>query len=275
MLRAAPLESCSPPGQAPAHVTPSLPRRSARLQLRATSHHINTSVPSIPSSPSSGTVSTLWEVPNQSTIQSENRMNVQNGRGPLIQLPPLLSFSTMSDDINHESADVHLDQSNHGFSFINLHWASFSTGLSSVLTVIISLGLIAGCSYVGGRRQRQSRARHTELLRTIIHGATKAVSTTPQQQSGAYPEPPPSLQPAAVQRLPSLLSIADDRIVFEPPVIPARGSTAYPVVRYAPASSVSCGLPGCSTTYGRLPARQTRRSRHQVPHAPLRGLAHP
>ena len=142
---------------------------------------------------------------------------------------------SVTNDIDHESSDVHLDQSNHGFSFINLHWASFSTGLFSVLAVIISLVLIAGCCYVQGRRQRQSRARHTELLRTIVNSATKAVSTATHQQSGAYPGPAPSLQPAAVQRLPSLPSPADDRIVFEPPVVPARGSTAYPVVRYTPA----------------------------------------
>ena len=44
---------------------------------------------------------------------------------------------SVSNEINHEFADVTLDQSNHGFSFINLHWASFSTSLSSVLAVII------------------------------------------------------------------------------------------------------------------------------------------
>ena len=84
---------------------------------------------------------------------------------------------SVSNEINHESADVTLDQSNHGFLFINLHWASFSTGLSSVLAVIISVAFIAGCCYVRGRRQRQSRARHTEVLRTIVHGATKAISS--------------------------------------------------------------------------------------------------
>ena len=58
--------------------------------------------------------------------------------------------TSVSNEINHEFADVTLDQSNHGFSFINLHWASFSTGLSSVLAVIISVALIAGCCYVRG-----------------------------------------------------------------------------------------------------------------------------
>ena len=43
---------------------------------------------------------------------------------------------SVSNEVNHESADVTLDQSNHGFLFINLHWASFSTDLSSVLAVI-------------------------------------------------------------------------------------------------------------------------------------------
>ena len=68
----------------------------------------------------------------------------------------------MSDDSNlsiennesHESSDVSLDQSNNGFSLINIHWASFSTGLSSVLVVILAGLFIAGCCYFRGRRQR-------------------------------------------------------------------------------------------------------------------------
>ena len=54
---------------------------------------------------------------------------------------------------SHESSDVSLDQSNHGFSLVNVHWASFSTGLSSVLVIILAGLLIAGCCYLRGRRQ--------------------------------------------------------------------------------------------------------------------------
>ena len=156
---------------------------------------------------------------------------------------------SVENNISNESADVTLDQSNHGFSFINLHWASFSTGLSSVLAVVVCIILIAGCCYIRGRRQRQSRARHAEVLRTIVHGATKAVSTASHQQSGAYPGPSPAVQSAPVQRLPAHAA-STDRIVFEPSVVPA-GGTSFPVVRYTPRASSSCGLPGCSTTYDR------------------------
>ena len=48
---------------------------------------------------------------------------------------------------SHESSDVSLDQSNNGFSLVNIHWASFSTGLSSVLVVILAGLFIAGCCY--------------------------------------------------------------------------------------------------------------------------------
>ena len=68
---------------------------------------------------------------------------------------------------SHESSDVSLDQSNNGFSLVNIHWASFSTGLSSVLVVILAGLFIAGCCYFRGRRQRQSRARHSELLHAL------------------------------------------------------------------------------------------------------------
>ena len=61
-----------------------------------------------------------------------------------------------------------------------------------------------------------------------------------------------------VQRVPAYTPVADDRLVFEPPVVPVRGSTAFPLVRYTPAAS-ACGLPGCATTYSRRPiARDPR-----------------
>ena len=74
-------------------------------------------------------------------IPSKNRMSkhdLEEWRRTSTTATPSVVFYDEADlsvtnDINHESSDVHLDQSNHGFSFINLHWASFSTGLSSVL----------------------------------------------------------------------------------------------------------------------------------------------
>ena len=57
---------------------------------------------------------------------------------------------------SNESSDISLDQSNHGFSLVNVHWTSFSTGLSSVLVILLAGLLIAGCCYFRGRRQRQS-----------------------------------------------------------------------------------------------------------------------
>ena len=72
----------------------------------------------------------------------------------------------MVNKLNH-ILDKALDKSNNGFSFVNIYWASFSTGLSSVLAVLVAGLLIAGCCYFRGHQQRQSRARHTELLHTI------------------------------------------------------------------------------------------------------------
>ena len=51
----------------------------------------------------------------------------------------------LENNVSNKSSDISLDQSNHGFFLVNLHWASFSTGLSLVLAVVL-LGLfIAGC----------------------------------------------------------------------------------------------------------------------------------
>lgn len=97
--------------------------------------------------------------------------------------PPLVFHEDTDHSVNNvsvDSRDIHLDQSNYKFAFVDIHWASFNTGLSSILAVILSLSLIAGCCYFRGHHQRQLRARHTELLRTAIAGAMKNVSSTPR-----------------------------------------------------------------------------------------------
>ena len=62
----------------------------------------------------------------------------------------------VESDVTNSSEHISLDQSNNGFSFINFHWASFSTGLSSVLAVVLVGLAIASCCYFWGRRQRQA-----------------------------------------------------------------------------------------------------------------------
>ena len=74
---------------------------------------------------------------------------------------------SLDTEVTDSSSEISLDQSNNGFSLVNLHWASFSTGLSSVLAVVLAGLLIAGCCYFRGRRQRQTRSRHTELLHAL------------------------------------------------------------------------------------------------------------
>ena len=130
---------------------------------------------------------------------------------------------SIDNSSSNESHDVALDQSNNGFSFVNIHWASFSTGLSSVLAVVLAGLFIAGCCYFRGRRQRQSRARHTQLLHALS-STSRHISSDTSTQSGKYPSTPISHVP----------------------------EVGHPVVRYTAASSTaSCGLPGCSTTYER------------------------
>ena len=72
---------------------------------------------------------------------------------PAINMSDESSLHIVSSESN-ESSDVSLDQSNHGFSLANVHCASFSTGLSSVLVILAGF-LIAECCYFRGRRQRQ------------------------------------------------------------------------------------------------------------------------
>ena len=89
--------------------------------------------------------------------------------------------------------------------------------------------LIAGCCYLRGRRQRQSRARHSELLHALSSSA-RHVSTATSSQSGKYPGINTGTSPSSASQ-----------------------DIGHPVVRYsAPSSSASCGLPGCSTSYERV-----------------------
>ena len=51
----------------------------------------------------------------------------------------------LDTEVTNSSSDISLDQSNNGFSLVNLHWAIFSMGLSSVLAVVLVCLAIATC----------------------------------------------------------------------------------------------------------------------------------
>ena len=60
-----------------------------------------------------------------------------------------LSVHIDTETVNEETT---IDQSVHGVSFINMHWASISTGISSILAVVILVFIVSGAatSGVGG-----------------------------------------------------------------------------------------------------------------------------
>ena len=61
--------------------------------------------------------------------------------GDVTEAPTILAQDdaevALDTEIVDSSSEISLDQSNNGFSLVNLHWASFSTGLSSVLAVVL------------------------------------------------------------------------------------------------------------------------------------------
>ena len=150
-------------------------------------------------------------------------------------------LSVHSDsESNHEETTI--DQSVHGVSFINMHWASISTGISSILAVVVLIFIVAGCCYFRGRRQRQSQARHTELLRNIASGSGHHTSTPVKVQSGAYPGPSSN---EVIRADPFVFDAPTRASVFDSPI---GGPAAIPAIQFS-AATASCGLPGCSTKY--------------------------
>ena len=98
---------------------------------------------------------------------------------------------------------------------------------STVLAVVLAGLFIAGCCYFRGRQQCQSCARHTELLHALFSSA-RHVSSGTHPQSGKYPGPSGNSSPASQD-------------------------VNHPIIRYSAfASTASCGLPGCATSYERL-----------------------
>ena len=162
-----------------------------------------------------------------------------------------LSVNSVSETNSDEAT---IDQSVNGISFINLHWASISTGISSLLAVVVLCLCIAGCCYFRGRRQRQSRARHAELLKSLSRGMHRS-STPPHPQSGAYPGSSSSriirADPLVLDG-PALPSVFDSPVgVTGPPALqffPSSDASGQQALQFSP-STASCGLPGCATKY--------------------------
>ena len=172
---------------------------------------------------------------------------------------------SVESEVTNSSSDISLDQSNNGFSLVNLHWASFSTGLSSVLAVVLVGLFIAGCCYFRGRRQRQTRSCHTELLHAppfvpnlaLTQGPLPALHLPSTQQSlSIIPSPasPHSLLPylVASQVLPPLTS---DPLQSSStlPVPPA--TCLLPMRRSRPSPSTAGHPPQSTTATSRVSAR--------------------
>ena len=123
------------------------------------------------------------------------------------------------------------------FSFLRPRSSSIFPVFRVSLPVLLSFLAIEPLSevvegYFRGRRQRQSRARHTKLLHAMS-ASTRHVSSAVRGQSGDYSG-----------------TSSDATKPHEAP-----RPASYPVVRYsAPPTSASCGLPGCATTYERQPS---------------------
>ena len=62
--------------------------------------------------------------------------------GSVTERPTILAQDdaevNLETEVSNSSSNISLDQSNNGISLVNLHWARFSTGLSSVLAVAVS-----------------------------------------------------------------------------------------------------------------------------------------
>ena len=139
--------------------------------------------------------------------------------------------SDFESNVSIESSEVSLDQSNNGFSLVNLHWASFSTGHSSVIVVVLADSLSPD---------------------VVISGVACNANPGAVTQSCFMP----CLPLQAKSALLSAHSPAPTQVLLPMPPRPpeATGPTSYPVAHYlAPTPSASCGLPGCATTYERQP----------------------
>ena len=102
----------------------------------------------------------------------------------------------LDTEVTDSSSEISLDQSNNGFSLVNLHWASFSTGLSSVLAVVLVGLIIRSLCMLSHRQPATSVPQFTSNLVPIRgpplalpHPSTLGQSTTPSPVFQLHPPP--------------------------------------------------------------------------------------
>ena len=141
---------------------------------------------------------------------------------------------SVNTQITKNSEETSIDQSNNGFSFINIHWASFLTGLSSVLAVVIVFILISGCCYLRAPPRATPRCLGTSSPVLTATAAPLHVSSQGPTQASSSED-----------------VIRAGPFIFEL----VRGAVSAPSVHYS-ASPASYGLPGYCTKYTNSPALQ-------------------
>ena len=205
------LENPSPPPTVPAQISPLLPSCSERLQSRANSSANQTTVhPSTFST--SPTLPLCSDTASRSSTASRGSNSLLSGRG-LLPPPPshrLLSSKTRQTSLSQTMCPPNQSTLPSIRATMASRSSTFTGRLSppaspqyspsswpwSSLRVTVTSGATASAN---------SRTRHTVVLRSIVAGATRNVSTHQRTQSGAYPgyPSPDSAQASSTSTCPS------------------------------------------------------------------------
>ena len=176
------------------------------------------------------------------TERSAKRAEKKRLRTSTTPAPPMVIAEdadlSVNNHISQSSEETNIDQSNNGFSFINIHWASFYTGLSSVLPYLSSSHCSPAVATLGDDAsdnpvpaiQKSCVTSSLAPTDTVapLHASNQEVTQAPLPQGMSSVPTPSFLSPSVAQSLPLPSTILPQPPLAASPVAPPSTATPLP-----------------------------------------------
>ena len=157
-----------------------------------------------------------------------------------------------------EDTDNTINQSAGGFSLINIQWASFATGASTIIMCALLFIAIVVCCWIRTKNIRRHKRAHSQLLDVLRRPEPVPDSDSHARPGTARPAAPPSAPDRWLRTPTGWTSIPEAYQLPATPQVP-------PVVYHGGHHTCSqCGFPGCGRDFQGRPEPMPYRSRAQL-----------
>ena len=162
-----------------------------------------------------------------------------------------------------------INQSSGGFSLINIQWASFATGATTIIVCALLFFAVVVCCWIRTKNIRRYKRSHSQLLDVLRSRSDPVPESDLRTRPGSVKPSAPSSAPDKWLRTPTGWTSVPE--AYQLPAASQYGLPQLPYPQFPPVvyhgghhTFSQCGFPGCGREYQGRPEPLPYRSRAQL-----------